>query len=305
MKILVCDPVDETIIDHFRNQENVSILETFEEQEFHNELDDAHFLVVRSGTTVDRDVLDRAQQLVGIVRAGVGLDNIDLKEAEKRGVNVENTPEASTNAVAELVVGHILSLYRSIPRADRSLKRGEWIKGTLNGREIQNKTAGIIGFGRIGRRIAQILSGFGADVQAFDQYITANKIRSDGVEPVSFKSLIRTSDIVTLHVPFNSETKNLIDSEELRNFKEGAVLINTARGGIVNEDALNQAIGAGELYGAGVDTFLTEPPGGTDLISNNDVVSTPHIGASTAEAQARIAKLVIQKIEEMKSSTVV
>jgi D-3-phosphoglycerate dehydrogenase len=298
MKILICDPVDESIPEHFR-EEGHDVLETFDESSLNDELEGAHFMVVRSGTTVDENLLSRANDLIGIVRAGVGLDNIDLEAAEDHGVNVENTPEASTNAVAELVVGHILSVYRSISRADRALKNGDWIKSDIDGREIQGKTVGIIGFGRIGRRIGDILSTFGADIQAFDEYIDDDTIREGGGTPTSFDELIQTSDIVTVHVPLTPETRGLIGTEEIKRAPDNAVFINCARGGVIDEDALLEGLESGEIMGAGLDTYETEPPGKSDLVTHPAVVTTPHIGASTGEAQARIGDLVIEKIEAM------
>jgi len=300
LKILLCDPVDESIKEHFYSEDGVNILETYDRDSLQSELDDAHILVVRSSTRVDREIIEQGTSLIGIVRAGVGLDSIDLDVAKDHNITVENTPEASTNAVAELVIGQILSIYRSISHADREMKNGNWIKNELHGREIQNKLVGILGFGRIGRRIGSILSRFGAEIQAYDEYITENKIRSEGAEPVSFETLIRTSDVITVHVPLNSETADLIDTEEINLMKDDSVIINAARGGIINEEALLEAIESGELYGAGLDTYVTEPPENRQLISNKRVVSTPHIGASTTEAQSRIADLVIRKIENMR-----
>lgn len=298
MKILICDPVDESIINHFREAGH-DVLETFDEDALNSELDGAQFMVVRSGTTVDEELLSRASDLIGIVRAGVGLDNIDLDAAENYGVEVENTPEASTNAVAELVIGHILSVYRSISRADRALKNGDWIKGDIDGREIQGKTLGIIGFGRIGRRIGDIARTFGAEVQAYDEYIDDETIRDGGGEPVDFETLIESSDIITVHVPLTPETRGLIGPNEIQQARDNAVFINCARGGVIDEDALLNGLNAGQIAGAGLDTHETEPPGQSDLVTHPKVVASPHIGATTAEAQERIASLVIEKIESL------
>ncbi|MFB6356548.1 MAG: NAD(P)-dependent oxidoreductase [bacterium] len=300
MKIIVCDPVDQSVVDHFESSSQFEIEECFERDPLERKIEDASFLIVRSGTTVDPDLLGQANQLIGIVRAGVGLDNIDLEACERANVNVENTPEASTNAVAELVVGHILSVYRSIPRADREIKQGNWIKSELTGGEIQGKTAGIIGYGRIGQRIGDILEAFGAEIIAYDEYINHNKIRSAGAEPQdSIDDLLPQSDIITVHVPLTDETEHLISDDELDKLRPGAVVINCARGGVVDEDALQRGLEDGDLRGAGLDTFETEPPGTSPLVVNDSVVATPHIGASTSEAQERIGQLVIEKIEQM------
>jgi D-3-phosphoglycerate dehydrogenase len=299
MKILLCDPVAETVLEHFRSLDDCTVEEVFDRDALEQEVGDANFLVVRSGTTVDPDLLDQAEELIGIVRAGVGLDNIDLEYADEQDVNVENTPEASTNAVAELVIGHILSVFRSIPQADAALKEGNWIKSDLNGREIQGKTTGIIGFGRIGRRVGQLVQAFGSDVVAFDEYIDDETIREHGAEPVSLNELLEQSDIVTVHVPLTDETRHLIGPSELKTLNDDAVLVNCSRGGIYDEEALLEALRNDEIIGVGLDTYEEEPPGDQPLLQEKSMVGTPHIGASTPEAQERIGQLVIDKIETM------
>lgn len=299
LKILLCDPVDEAVLEHFRSLDECTVEEIFDREPLEQEVTDANFLVVRSGTTVDRDLLDLGKELIGIVRAGVGLDNIDLDYADEKGVNVENTPEASTNAVAELVIGHILSVFRSIPQADAALKNGNWIKSDLNGREIQGKTTGIIGFGRIGQRLGQLVQAFGSDVIAFDEYIDDDTIREHGAKPVSLDELLQEADIVTIHVPLTDETRHLIGPSELKTLKDDALLVNCSRGGVYDEEALHEALRNDEIIGVGLDTYEEEPPGDLPLLQEKNTVGTPHIGASTPEAQARIGQLVIDKIETM------
>ncbi len=299
MKIVICDPVDENVVQHFEEADDFEIIEAFPDEEIDAELPEANFLIVRSGTTVNEARLQTGENLVGIVRAGVGLDNIDLEKAEEYGVQVENTPEASTNAVAELVVGHILAQFRSIPRADKNLKQGEWIKSELDGREIQDKTVGVIGFGRIGQRVGEILSAFGAEMLAFDEYIDDAQIKAGGGRPVELDEMIETADIISFHVPLTPETENMIDRAELSRMKNSAILVNCSRGGIINETALQEALEAGEIGGACLDTYTEEPPEQSALITNQATVTTPHLGASTGEAQERIAQLVIDKVESM------
>ncbi len=299
MKIILCDPVDERINQHFEQSSEFTITEAFERDQLEAEIGEASFLVVRSGTTVDVDLLDGAPELIGIVRAGVGLDNIDLDYAAENDVQVENTPEASTNAVAELVVGHILSLYRSIPRADGAMKEGNWIKGDLEGREIMDKTVGVVGYGRIGQRTAKYLSGFGADIIAFDEYIADEEIEAAGAQPVTFDEIVEKADIITVHVPVTPETEDMFSMDEFKRMKDSAVIVNCSRGGIVSEREVVDALDAGEIAGAGVDTYVEEPPGDIALTAHEDVVATPHLGATTSEAQGRIASLVIEKIEAM------
>jgi D-3-phosphoglycerate dehydrogenase len=297
VKVLLCDPVVESVLQHFRSLDNCTVKEVFERGSLEREVPDANFLVVRSGTTVDRDLLDRGDELIGIVRAGVGLDNIDLEYADDQGVNVENTPEASTNAVAELVIAHLLSVFRSLPRADVTLKNGEWIKSDLDGREIQGKTTGVIGFGRIGRRVGRLVEAFGSDVVAHDEYIDDDTIREHGAEPVSLEELLERSDIVTVHVPLTKETRHMIGSTEIKTLNDDALLVNCSRGGIYDEEALHEALQKDEIIGVGLDTYEEEPPEDLPLLRDQSVVGTPHIGASTPEAQERIGQLVIDKIE--------
>lgn len=299
VKVLLCDPVADVVLDHFRSLDEYTVHEVFERDQLLNDLDDANFLVVRSGTTVDREILDRGEELIGIVRAGVGLDNIDLDYAEERSVTVHNTPEASTNAVAELVLGHILSLYRSISRADAAMKQGNWIKSQLSGREIKGKTVGVIGFGRIGRRVGQLVQAFDAETIAYDAILDDDTIREHGGEPVSLDELLDQSDIVTVHVPLTDETRHLIGKSELQTLKDDAIVINCSRGGVFDESALNDALSEERINGVGLDTYEEEPPGETPLIARDETVATPHIGASTDEAQDRIGQLVIDKIEMM------
>lgn len=299
MKVLLCDPVDSAVFEHFANDDDFSVEKVFERPELEEVIQNANFLVVRSGTTVDEELIDQADQLIGVIRAGVGLDNINLDYAEDNGIAVQNTPEASSNAVAELVVGHILSLYRSISRADRSLKEGDWIKSELTGREIQGKTIGIIGYGRIGKRIGELLEAFGASIIAHDEYIDDDEIMKHGAEPTSLDSLLTNSDIITIHVPLTDETKHLISTDELDKVSDNTILINCSRGGVYEEEALQKALDDEKILGVGLDTYETEPPGDSELIQHENMVGTPHIGASTEEAQVRIGQLVIDKIENL------
>lgn len=299
MRIILSDPVDPAVKNHFESLDRFTVEEVFERSSLEKEIGDAYFLVVRSGTTVDRDLIDLAPKLIGIVRAGVGLDNIDLEYADRNGIIVENTPEASSNAVAELVIGLILSLFRSIPRADASLKEGDWIKSDLCGREIKGETVGIIGYGRIGRRVGQLIRAFETIPLAYDAYLDDDEIRSHGGEPVSLDELLEKAGVVTVHTPLTEETEHLIGEEELLRLRSDAVLINCSRGGIYDEEALEEALEADRIEGVGLDTFETEPPADSLLVRNENFVGTPHIGAATDEAQERIGQLVIDKIESL------
>lgn len=298
-KILVCDPVDDAVVQHFSDDPDHTIETAYDRDRLEADIGSAHVLIVRSGTTVDEPLLASADELVGIVRAGVGLDNIDLEAADRHDVTVENTPEASTNAVAELTIGLILDRLRSIARADAALKQGDWIKGDLDGREIQGKVAGLVGFGRIGRRVGEILSVFGAEVIAHDLYLSEEEIQRNGAEPVSLDVLLKESDIISVHVPLTEETRYLIGRDEVEKMQESAVLINCSRGGVYRESALEDGLRDGRIEGVALDAYETEPPERQELIRHPRTTTTPHIGASTREAQARIGQLVIDKIETM------
>lgn len=297
--VLVCDPVDEAVLQHFRNEPDHTIETAYDRDQLEEKVGSAHVLIVRSGTTVDEALLESAEELVGVVRAGVGLDNIDLDAADRHDVTVENTPEASTNAVAELTIGLILDRLRSIARADAALKDGDWIKGDLEGGEIQGKVTGIVGYGRIGRRVGELLSVFGAEVIAHDLYLSDEEIERHGAEPVSFEVLLKESDILSVHVPLTEETRHLIGRDELDKMQDDAILVNCSRGGVYRESALEEGLRDGRIQGVALDAYETEPPDRDELIQHPRTTTTPHIGASTREAQARIGQLVIDKIEMM------
>lgn len=263
---------------------------------------DADVIVVRSRTKVTRSLIEAASQLKLIARCGVGLDNIDLKTAEERGITVINSPESSAISVAELTMGLILSLLRKIPLADRSMKEGKWLKRELEGQQLYGKILGLIGFGRIGQAVAERARAFGAKVIAYDidnsKAIIAEKMGVTFLSgPNALETLLKNSDIISLHVPLTDETKLLIGRREFDLIKPGSYLINTSRGGIVDEEALYHALKSGKLAGAALDVFGEEPPKMSPLISLPNVICTPHIGSSTFECQltnsTEIAKQII------------
>jgi D-3-phosphoglycerate dehydrogenase len=257
-------------------------------------------LVVRSRTEVTAEIINASKKLRVVARAGVGVDNIDVKAAEDKGVLVINTPEAPSVAVAELTLGFMLSLVREISRADRTMKRGEWIKNQLTGRELRGKTLGVVGFGRIGYQVAKRASAFEMKVLAYDVAIdrVMRYIKELGAEPVTLQELLRRSDFVTIHVPLLPETRHLIGEKEIEMMKNGGYLLNTSRGGIVDEEALEKALKSGKLAGAGLDVFESEPPKDTSLSSLENLVATPHIGAQTEEAQREAAIILSDKLAE-------
>ena len=259
-------------------------------------------LLVRGRTKVTRPIIRASKgRLKAICRVGVGLDNIDLEAAREAGVEVLNTPEALTEAVAELTVGLMLALARRIPYADGQLKEGRWAKRELMGFELKGKTLGIIGFGRIGQRVAEICHALGMKILAF------RRTRPPGIEEVlartgakmvPLEELIGSSDIITLHVPLTPQTRHMIGEREISMMKDGAILINTSRGGVVDEEALYRALVSGKLAGAALDVFEEEPPRGIslELAKLPNVVATPHIGAQTVEAQGTASKLAAEKL---------
>lgn len=246
-------------------------------------------VIVRGRTKLTPEVLAAAGMLKVAGRAGVGVDNINLEAAKARGVTVVNSPLATTIAVAELTLGLMLSLVRDIPRADSGMKQGAWLKKELRGTELYGKTLGAIGFGRIGAAVADRVKAFGMQVVAFDPALPPEEIQKRGGNPISFDDLLQNADFITLHIPLIAGTKNILDETAFRKMKEGVRIICAARGGVIDETALLNALNSGKVAGAALDVFVAEPPGKTDLASHPRVVCTPHIGAETSEAQVRAA----------------
>lgn len=253
-------------------------------------------MIVRGRTKVTAAVLEAARNLKVVGRAGVGVDNIDLNAAKAKGVIVVNSPTATTIAVAELTLGLMLAVVREIPRADATMKAGQWIKKELEGRELWRKTLGVIGFGRIGSEVARRAAAFDMTILAYDPLLPADAIRQRGGEPVTLDELLARSDMITLHIPLDESTRNLINAEAFAKMKDGVYLICAARGGVIDEAALLQALESGKVAGAGLDVFATEPPGATPLVTHPRVVCTPHIGAQTVEAQTRAAEDIANEV---------
>ncbi len=250
---------------------------------------DADALIVRSATKVNAEFLAAAPKLKCIARAGVGVDNVDLKAASARGIPVMNTPGGNTNATAEHTLGLMLALARQIPAAHQSLAEGRWDRKQFVGAELRGKTLGIVGLGRVGQRVACLGLAFGMAVLAYDPNKTAADFERVGVAAVSLQDLLARSDYVSLHAPANAETRNMINAESIAGMKDGARLINTARGALVDTQALADAIRSGKLAGAAVDVYEEEPPPADHpLLGLERVVHTPHLGASTQEAQVQV-----------------
>jgi D-3-phosphoglycerate dehydrogenase len=253
-------------------------------------------LIVRSATKVTADLLERAARLRVIGRAGVGVDNVDVEAATKRGILVVNAPESTVVSAAEHAIGLLLALARSIPQAHAALKEGRWERSRFGGVELAEKTLGIVGFGRIGQQVARRARGLAMRVIAYDPYVAGERMRELGTEPASsLESLLEASDFVTLHTALTSESRSLIGRRELALVKEGVRIVNAARGELVDEEALVEALRTGRVAGAAIDTFEQEPYSGP-LLELDNVVLTPHLGASTREAQDRAGVIVAEQV---------
>jgi D-3-phosphoglycerate dehydrogenase len=300
MNVLICDPISQASIDELEASGKFTIeIETgLDEAALVEKIPAYHCMVVRSATNVTKKVLEAAKNLQLIVRGGVGLDNIDLETAQERGVTVANTPGTNSESVAELTIAFMLCLARRIPEAYNTLLDGRWEKKRFRGSEIGGKTLGIIGMGRIGASVARKAAAFDMTVLGFDPYLEAAQIERSGARPSTLEEIRERSDFITLHVPISDETKNLVDADFLAGTKDGVRIVNCARGGVVDEKALLDAIEAGKVAGAALDVFAEEPPGKHPLLEKDCVVATPHIGAATFEAQERVGREVARVIME-------
>ncbi|MET3567194.1 D-3-phosphoglycerate dehydrogenase [Leifsonia sp. 98AMF] len=257
---------------------------------------DADAILVRSATKVDAEVIAAAPVLKVIARAGVGLDNVDIKTATNAGVMVVNAPTSNIISAAELTVGHILSLARHIPAAHNALAQGQWKRSKYTGVELYEKTIGIIGLGRIGALITARLQSFGTNVIAYDPYVTSARAQQLGVQLVTLDELLAQSDFITIHMPKTPETTGMISDDQLALMKKTAFIVNVARGGLIDEDALYRALTTGTIAGAGLDVFVSEPPQDSPLLALENVVVTPHLGASTDEAQEKAGVSVARSV---------
>ena len=256
----------------------------------------ANAILVRSATQVDAEAIAAAPNLKVIARAGVGLDNVDIKAATNAGVMVVNAPTSNVISAAELAIAHIFSLARFVPDANASLKAGKWQRSKFTGVELYEKTIGIVGLGRIGTLVAQRLCGFGTTLIGYDPYVTQVRAEQMGVELVSLEELMKRSDFITIHIPKTPETTGLISTEEFAIAKSNLRIVNASRGGIIDEDALYAALKSNRIAGAGLDVFVNEPPTGSPLLELENIIVTPHLGASTDEAQEKAGISVAKSV---------
>ncbi|WP_407936600.1 phosphoglycerate dehydrogenase [Lentzea tibetensis] len=257
---------------------------------------DADALLVRSATKVDAEVFGATRKLKVVARAGVGLDNVEVPAATQNGVMVVNAPTSNIVSAAEHAVALLLSVARQIPAADRTLQGGEWKRSSFNGVELNGKTVGVVGLGKIGQLFAARVQAFGTNLIAYDPYVSAARAAQLGIELVSLEELLERADAISIHLPKTPETKGLIGSEQLAKAKRGVIIVNAARGGLIDEEALANAISEGIVGGAGVDVFSTEPTTSSPLFGLPNVVVTPHLGASTSEAQDRAGTDVARSV---------
>jgi len=299
MKILVCDPISDDAVKLLKQSVDVG-------SDYRPDITAAQLLevvpnydalIVRSRTKVTRDVMLAAPWLKVIGRAGVGVDNIDSNAASEMKVKVLNTPDALTNAVAEFTVGLMLDLARRIPRADATMRKGEWSKSAFHGMELKGRIYGTIGIGRIGQRVAEIVHGFGMKIMANDIIPIPKALIEDlGVVVSTQDQVFEQADFVDIHVPLTPETEHLVNYGKLRKMKKSAFLINTSRGKVVDEADLLRALNEGLIAGAALDVFEKEPPSQSELLKNEKVVLTPHIAGQTEEAQFKAGTQVVEEV---------
>ena len=288
--ILITDGLDARGQSILRASANVNYRESTPADELTSLIAEYDALIVRGQSRVTAAVMDAAPRLRVVGRAGVGVDNIDLEAAKKHNITVVNAPSSTTVAVAELAVGLLLAIGREIPRGDAGMKQGQWLKKEFEGVELNGKTLGIIGYGRIGTEVGKRAAAFGMNVVTYDPNVSEHELEHGNAEPVSLQDLFAWSDFISLHLPLNVQTRDLIGPLAFSQMKDGVRIISTARGGIIDESALLNALNSGKVAGAALDVFEKEPPGLTELVSHPRVIATPHIGAQTAEAQSRAAE---------------
>ena len=296
-RILIADPIDAQGVDLLSAQADVDVKKGLKPQELMDIIGDYDALIVRSETKVTADIIGAGKRLQVIARAGIGVDNIDLEAATSGGIAVVNAPTGNTVAAAEHTMALILAMARNVPKAHQSMEQGQWTRSAFMGVEVRNKTLGIIGLGRVGSEVARRAQSFAMRLVAYDPFVAPDYARVLGVEVVvSLERLLAESDFVTIHTPSSDNTYHLIGAPELAKMKPGSRLINVARGDLIDEDALLKALDEGELAGAALDVFSHEPPGDSPLVKHPKVVVTPHLGASTQEAQREVAVEVAEQV---------
>lgn len=295
-KVLITDGLHKKGLEVLRNFTQVDDRSGIGAEELLQAITPYEALIIRGRTKINENLLNQAAYLKVVGRAGVGVDNIDLNAAKSKGITVVNAPTSSTQAVAELTLGLLLSLARPIIEADNSTKSGKWLKNKLIGTELSGKTLGIIGFGNIGRQVARIAAAFDMRMLVFDTRPIKKENQLPYAPAVSFQELLQYSDYISIHAPLNDESVDLINHQALQQMKTGVRIVSTARGGIIDEAALLEALASGKVAGAALDVFSKEPPGNTQLTKHPKVIATPHIGAQTSESQSRVAEDIANEV---------
>lgn len=295
---MVKEKISQRGIDLLERSFEVTYAPDMGQEEFLGCIGEYDALIVRSATKVDSGVIEAGRNLKVIGRAGVGVDNIDLEAASKRGIMVINAPQSNIISAAEQTMALLCSMCRNVPEAVESLRRGKWERKRFQGVELYHKVMGIIGLGRIGTLVGHRCQAFGMQVIAYDPYVSEEKARKQGVELVSsLDELLEQADFITVHLPKTSETHHMLGDEEFAKMKDGVRMLNVARGGVIDEEALLRALESGKVGGAGLDVFEVEPATESPLVSHPKVVSTPHLGASTQEAQDRAGVMIAEQVE--------
>lgn len=298
-KVLIADKINEKGVEVLEGSAEIVNNPTITPEELLETIDQYAGIIVRSRTKMTKEVIENAKNLKIIARAGVGVDNIDVQAATDKGILVVNAPQSTSITVAEHAMGLMLSLSRKIAIADASVKAGKWEKSRFMGMELKNKTLGVIGMGRIGSQVVKRAKAFEMDVIVYDPYITDEVAKDLGVEITSLDTLVENADVMTIHVPLTPETKDLISEPQLNKMKDHAIILNCARGGIINEDDLYKALKERPELKAGLDVYENEPLEDSPLTTLDNVVLTPHIAASTKEAQRDAAIIVAKEVKEV------
>ena len=298
MKILICDNLNQQVYKELETiGDCVDISKSnSKDKDLANHIKDCEIVVIRSATKLTKEVLDKAEQLKIIARCGVGIDNVDLDFAKSKNIFVTNAPSANLISVVELTVALIISASRKLSLADSHLKKGEWNRSEFLGYELYGKTLGIVGFGKAGRLVAERMKSFGMSIVFYDPYVTD---WNGSEESIKLDDLLRTADVVSIHVIKTKDTENLISKDMLNLLKPSSVIINTSRGGVLDEDYLFELLESEKIFGAGLDVYSNEPPKNVDRYNGLNLVTTPHIGASTNEAQLKAGLETIENIKKI------
>jgi D-3-phosphoglycerate dehydrogenase len=301
MKILITDGLAKEAVEMLKKAGHEVVMDEASPEKLVQIIGEYESLIVRSRSKVTPQVIEAGKKLKVIARAGIGVDNIDVKAAAGKGIVVVNAPSGSTVSVAELAIAHMLSLARSIPKATMAQKNNQWLKKELKGTELFEKTLGLIGCGRIGQATADRARAFGMKVIGVDPAMPTDLLKSLKIEPVSMDELYARSDVISIHANMTPENKHMINASAFAKMKKGVLIINCARGGIIDESDLYNALKEGKVGGAGLDVFEAEPPGASPLMTLENVSFTPHIGANTVEGQYRAGIIVAEQVQKVLS----